>query len=312
MDNLGNKHKKRRESSEDKSSDILPNIVGISSVALIIICMLVLFYIVFLSRAAYQEEDSTSSNGVILNLDDNNLRITNEFSVPKKEDTWVSLDPSVISEDFSDPDPLSIDYDSQNYYYEGNILEEFIDYDPDPLSIDTSKKQLKKISEFDLDILCQFVLHEVGNNADFFVGDVDIDLMQQCIASCVTNRILSTDPALPETTVFDTLASPGFLGPDDMNALIDDDEDTHSSLEDYDPHDERTRQNVMKVLLGETIVPYDLIFEMGWKIYDENGNIVYDVDIIEARMEEDLGEIEIFYSAKSKEGYFCVFARKIW
>lgn len=164
------------------------------------------------------------------------------------------------------------------------------------------------VSEEDINIIVRFVLHEVGNDESLYYAVdshfnwVDFDLIQQCIAMTVVSRVKSQK--FPNT-VYEVLTQEGQFIPA---------ESLYAELECFDSYDELTRKNVLTVLEGESVVPMDLYYEMGFHFLDDQGKVVYDLDkIMEATKKQlPLGEIEFFYSVVYRpEERTCVFIRQV-
>lgn len=290
---------------------VCEKIIVISYTVLIVICT---FANIPLSdgsdEIAHGRGNQSSLENITLFIDDD----YEDFQADLSRSNGIQAYTSTESSKKYDLNPLIPDEDPLSYYFENEI------FDTDISSSSEGYKSVSSGTDFspytgeyhpvssgfvigifdsEIDMLVQFVQNEVGTLASVYYGNIDINYLQQCVASTVVNRILS--PRFSETDVYHTLMSPGFFNGD------------ISILSKKDAKDPITRENVMAVLTGKVVLDKDLIFEMAWGIVDENGNIVYDLDKIQKRMEKDCGKIEILYSAVYKRNNSTVvIAKKIW
>lgn len=290
---------------------VCEKIIVISYIFLIVICT---FANIPLSDGT---DEIVHSKGNQITLENITIFIKDDYEDSQVEVNSSNSVQTYISTEFSkkyDIDPLTPDEDPLSYYSENEIFDtvvpssnvgynsvysgtDFSPYTGEYHSV--SSGFVIGIFDSEIDMLVQFVLNEVGNLASEYYGNIDINYLQQCVTSTVINKILS--PRFSETDVYQTLMSPGFFKGD------------ISILFEKDAKDPITRANVMAVLTGEVVLDKDLIFEMTWGIVDENGNIVYDLDKIQERMEKDCEKIEILYSAVYKRNNSTVvIAKKIW
>lgn len=144
--------------------------------------------------------------------------------------------------------------------------------------------KIYNFTEYEIDLICCAVQHEVGSSANFY-PDSDFDEIQQSMTRVIVNRIGrkgfrdSVEGVLTQSGQFMAL----------------------SKLKRFDPKEEATRKNVMAVLNGEDNLSSDLIFEMSFK----NTNVEESLQ----KMANMLGEtIRPTLTAISAEGRLLIFA----
>lgn len=144
------------------------------------------------------------------------------------------------------------------------------------------------LTEEEISLVVQAVQHEVGTNPDFYPGyEYDFDYIQQCMARVIINRIGRDGFG---NTLIEVLTKPRQFMPIE-------------NLSDYDPYDERTRQNVLAVINGTDGISDDVLFEMSYKSHDLERNM-------ENMKSQLVCEVSAYYYAFTAEGRMLIFAEK--
>ncbi len=141
-------------------------------------------------------------------------------------------------------------------------------------------------TEAEIQLVVQAVQHEVGCDPTYFQG-YDFDVIQQCMAKVILNRVGRTGFA---DTIDGVIDQPGQFMP-------------RSQLTKFSPTEERTRKNVIAVLNGDASqIPDNLIFEMSFTSSDVERNL--------GVMERQVGDVELYYDgmARSADGRYLYFA----
>lgn len=203
-----------------------------------------------------------------------NLIASGELT-PEKLERIITNDDIYIDSDSDldlDLDPLSY---IENYEEEIVVVEENDKYDD--------------IQEWEINLGCQMIQHELGSDEKFFPG-YDFDELQQGEAIIIFER--------RGTHGWKTIADV-LLAPNQFISSLDE-------LSGFDPYEPRTRENVMKVLRGEVDSSrLNLRISMSWR---------YDMDKVEALSRtEDLsgckiGYHEWFYANYGDFKKLCIFA----
>ena len=204
-----------------------------------------------------KEKDSSSSS--------ENLESTPQNTNAIYEDENLSSS-SVVEETVSDSDTNVDSYEENDTYYFNEIT----------------------ISSEDVDLIVKAVQHEVRNDPTSFAG-YDFDIIQQCMALTILNRI----------------GRPGFA--DSVEGVLTQPEQFMplSNLEQFDANDSTTRRNVLAVLNGESKVSApNLVFEMSFESWDQDTNI--------GVMEAQVGDVIPYYAAINSEGRYLLFAEQAY
>lgn len=155
-----------------------------------------------------------------------------------------------------------------------------------PLSLTTNKSSIisgNDLSEYEINLLCQVVQHEVGYNESYFPG-YDFDYIQQLMTKVVLNRIGRNGF---KDTLYEVICQKGQFMPIE-------------NLSEYDPYETTTRKNVLHVINKEDNISEDLIFEMSFSSTDLYSNIY--------KMELQVGDIQAYYSAITANNRQIIFA----
>ncbi len=162
---------------------------------------------------------------------------------------------------------------------------------------DDDNKISTNLTESEICILCQAVQHETGTNPDFFPNG-DFDIVQQYMAASILNRIGQPGFGSNYTTansLYEVLANPIQYG----NMLWE--------LDQFAPYDERTLDNIYRVLTGTANIPAFLYFE-------RCSNVGEDYWSAQNSFYEQYGydsTIKVAYMSQTLEGRFIIFATNV-
>lgn len=198
----------------------------------------------------------------------------------------------IIIDDDLDPFSYLEEYDEPMVY---------IDDDPDPFtylddeivevyeeSIQSVNSEGFNIAEWEINLVCQMIQHELGSDPNFFPG-YDFNHLQQCEARVILNRLGTHG----WNNVADIILAKNQFVP------------SLDEISSFNPYEPTTRANVMKVLRGEDGIRDDLLISMSWS---------YGMDKAEAlkRTEElagcEIGYHEWFYANYGDFKQLCIFA----
>lgn len=153
-----------------------------------------------------------------------------------------------------------------------------------PVAAEGKKEMVIKVSEEEIKHLIKAVKHEVGSNESYYPG-YDLDYIQQCMTKVIVNRVGRKGFA---DSVYGVLTQQNqFMPLENLQSI---------SI------DERTRENVMKVLYGEDDIPSDLLFEMSYTSQNMEANI--------SSMESMVGDVKLHHSAVTADNRVILFTRR--
>lgn len=251
----------------------------VTMVILAIIALLLAIDIVRLDTRIYNEtmerahrypqifHDNSNDNSFVAataTLIENRVTLSGSIEITDEEKAEIYEDDGFVFYDYFD--------ESEDNYESNNLSDidtalvlEMVEHEV-KTSIPTNSSTSRPLADWEIDLACMMVQHEVGNDPTAYPGE-DFDLIQKYMARVIINRLGKHG----WNNIADVISAPYQFCPiEDLYA--------------FNAYDETTRKNVLSVIENTDGLRSDILYEMSW-----SSSISLDDAV--RRMEKQVGEV---------------------